>query len=790
LAAFQPFTLWPLLGVHRGLASERYARFWMSRGNEEIARLYLFDTYHAFQRWGAKGKLRELEREYAHMLLQPGPEAVTTPQTILSTIVKGSEALDLSTVLKASQVISGEIVLSKLLEKLMKIALENAGAQKGILILEKEGERSIEAEAVVNRGQITVRILHLSDVDAGSALPQTVANYVRRTRDSVVLSDATTDRRFAGDDYIVDNRPKSILCMPILNQGKRSGILYFENNLTTGAFKPDRIQVMQMLCAQAAISLENAQLYEEMKQEAARRRQAEERERALLEINNAIISNLTQASLLQAIFHALRNAVPFDWCGIFLYDPDKKLLRLIALESVKPSTHFTVGFQMTVGEGNAGWAFNHQKYSLRRDLAQERRYESEQLLFSEGIRSLCVAPMIVRGESIGSLGVLSETSNKYSETDGDFLQEVATQVALAVANMRSYEEIAALKAKLEAENIYLQEEIRTEHNFQEIVGNSPALLALLRKVEQIAATDSTALILGETGTGKEMIARAIHDRSTRKGRPLVKVNCSAISAGLVESELFGHVKGAFTGAIDRRAGRFELADGGTIFLDEVGELTLDTQVKLLRVLQEQEFEPVGSSQSLRVNVRIIAATNRDLEEEVRLGRFRSDLFYRLNVLPLFVPPLRDRRTDIPQLVTFFIERFSRKFGKAIKGIPQSAMEALTAYAWPGNIRELQNVIERSVVLSEGSVLALDQTLVLKHPIDKTETKSPVTARGLEPVSPAASLEEVERRHIHSVLAQTGGVVEGAKGAARILDLHPNTLRSRMKKLGITAAAAK
>jgi formate hydrogenlyase transcriptional activator len=268
-----------------------------------------------------------------------------------------------------------------------------------------------------------------------------------------------------------------------------------------------------------------------------------------------------------------------------------------------------------------------------------------------------------------------------------------------------------LKNRLQAENVYLQEEIRQEHNFEEMVGSSPALLAMLQKVELVAPTDASVLIYGETGTGKELVARALHNRSARKDRPLVKVNCGAISAGLVESELFGHVKGAFTGALERRVGRFELAHGGTIFLDEIGELPLETQVKLLRVLQEQEFEPVGSSRTVGVDVRIIAATNRDLEEAVGAGRFRSDLFYRLNVFPIRVPALRERRSDIPQLVMFFLSRFAKKLGKKIEAVPQGIMDLLNAYTWPGNIRELQNLVERAVVLSQGPVLKLDRTLL-------------------------------------------------------------------------------
>jgi formate hydrogenlyase transcriptional activator len=352
--------------------------------------------------------------------------------------------------------------------------------------------------------------------------------------------------------------------------------------------------------------------------------------------------------------------------------------------------------------------------------------------------------------------------------------------------------------KLQLANVYLREEIQAEHNFKELVGDSPGLLAVLHKLERVALTDSTVLICGETGTGKELIARAIHDRSTRKARSLIKVNCSAISAGLVESELFGHVKGAFTGAIERRIGRFELADGGTIFLDEVGELPLESQVKLLRVLQEQEFEPVGTSRSLRVDVRVIAATNRDLAEAVKAGRFRSDLFYRLNVFPLEVPPLRDRRSDIPKLAMFFLERFSKKFGKRIDTVSQVTMDRLVGYGWPGNIRELQNIIERAVVLSHSSVLALSADLLPAEVSDVRVIPSggagdnavanggvSETSNTARPAAPSStSLEEVESRHILDVLQKTRGLIEGPNGAARILKLNPSTLRGRMKKLGI------
>jgi PAS domain S-box-containing protein len=341
------------------------------------------------------------------------------------------------------------------------------------------------------------------------------------------------------------------------------------------------------------------------------------------------------------------------------------------------------------------------------------------------------------------------------------------------------------KARLEAQNTYLQEEIRSEHNFGEIIGSSPQLVEVLRQVEQIARIDSTVLILGETGTGKELIARAIHDRSPRRNRALVKVNCGAISAGLVESELFGHVKGAFTGAISNRDGRFKLADGGTIFLDEVGELPLDTQVKLLRVLQEQEFEPIGSSKTIKVNVRVVAATNRDLQELVREGKFRADLFYRLNVVPLRVPPLRERASDLPLLVTFFVQKCAKKIGRQITLVSDEVMQRFTGYSWPGNIRELQNVIERAVILCPGKSLVLAEELraaAMPGVQGATARSQSVDIASLP--SNAGSLEELERRHIETVLQQTNWMIEGGRGAAKVLNMNPSTLRSRMQKLGI------
>jgi formate hydrogenlyase transcriptional activator len=514
-------------------------------------------------------------------------------------------------------------------------------------------------------------------------------------------------------------------------------------------------------------------------------RKSEERKRTLLEINNAIINNLTQEALFASVYDAIRSVIAFDRAAFLFYQPESRTLKLVSMASAGESEFFRVGKEYGLDESQiSAWVLEHQEVVTRGDLEEEPRTLGEQRLVQEGIQSYCVVPLVAMGKSIGTFTLWSETRDRYTQADAELLREVANQIAIAIANMKSYEEIKALKGRLEKENVYLQEEIRTVHNFEEIVGSSPALLSLLRKVDQVAPTDSSVLIYGETGTGKELIARAIHDRSNRKDRPLVKVNCSAISAGLVESELFGHVKGAFTGAFERRVGRFELADGGTIFLDEVGELPLDTQVKLLRVLQEREFEPVGSNRSIRVDVRIICATNRNLQDSIKQGTFRSDLYYRLNVFPLEVPPLRERRADIPQLAMFFLSRYARNLGKKIDGISTAATETLTNYAWPGNIRELQNLIERALILCNGPVLELDNDLTtvsgsFRIPsYEMAQTVLPTSESQLK------TLNEVEREHIEAVLHQTHGVIEGASGAAKALGMHPNTLRHRMDKLGI------
>ncbi|HEX2278233.1 MAG TPA: sigma 54-interacting transcriptional regulator [Candidatus Tectomicrobia bacterium] len=393
-----------------------------------------------------------------------------------------------------------------------------------------------------------------------------------------------------------------------------------------------------------------------------------------------------------------------------------------------------------------------------------------------GFKSYLSMPITAEGKAVGAIN--SFQTNAFDEEELHLLELISKHIETAINNARQAEalrqalvEVERLKNRLQAENVYLQEELTTVHQCGEFIGNSNALHEVLRRVEQVAPTDATVLIQGETGTGKELIARAIHRRSRHRDRPLVKVNCAALPAGLIESELFGHEKGAFTGAIARKIGRFELADGGTLFLDEVGELPLELQAKLLRVLQEGEFERVGGSHTITARVRVIAATNRDLAEAVKVGAFRADLFYRLNVFPLTLPPLRERKDDIPLLVQCALERFAKKLGKPLRCLSDESLARVTHYSWPGNVRELQNVLERAAILARGPVVEIDEALDQR--LSEHEQLSPIT-----------TLQEVERAHILRVLEETHGIIEGPKGAARILGLHPNTLRSRLQKIGI------
>jgi predicted ATPase/transcriptional regulator with GAF, ATPase, and Fis domain len=769
------------------LAAELYARFWQRRSNELIAAVYFAEAGRSYEQWGAKAKSLDLQNKGSRLSGEGGASfsigRAAHPQPELDAF--GS--LDTLTVTKAAHAIASEIVLEDLLRKLMKIAIENAGAERGVFLRETDGHLFIEAEGRVDSDD--VRVLEAIPIREGAHLARGVVYYVHKTGEAVVIGDALTDERFASDLYVARVRPRSILCVPVVYQGKFEGILYLENNLAADVFTAERIDVLRILSSQAAISLESARLYDEMKQEVTQRRRAEETLTQIVEGTAAV----TGGDFFRSMVHHLASVLSARYVFVTeCVDRRKTKARTLAFWTGK---EFAENVEYEVELTPCKKVYEGEICFYAKEL--QKLFPEDEPLVDMGVESYIGIPMYdAAGEVIGHLVVMDDMAMTEGPRGLSILKIFAARAGAELERLRAYEELRRaleenerLKNRLHAENIYLQEEIRREHNFEEIVGSSAPLIEALRKVEQVAPTDTTVLVFGETGTGKELIARAIHNLSARASRPLVKVNCGAISAGLVESELFGHVKGAFTGAIERRVGRFELADGGTLFLDEVGELPMETQVKLLRVLQESEFEPVGSSRTVRVDVRIIAATNRSLEEAVSEGRFRSDLFYRLNVVQIHVPALRERRTDIPQLVMFFLSRFAKRFGNKIDSISQETIDLLTNYSWPGNIRELQNIIERAVVLSQSSVLRLGRDLLPTRARDfaATEIETGVVLAATASTAshqPLPTLEEVERRHILAALTQSNGVVEGTKGAAKILDLHPNTLRSRMKKLGI------
>jgi len=499
---------------------------------------------------------------------------------------------------------------------------------------------------------------------------------------------------------------------------------------------------------------------------------AEERWRVLLEVNNAVVTCLDRDSLFEAIAGALRRVMPFDRAALVLEDPIEGVFRVLGLADPVPSpTTIPLATAWPRSGSRCGWVTETGRPLLTVDLREGPEFLEHVWLLKDGILSALSVPLTAKGKVIGTLNVGSREVGRYGERDAELLLAIADQVVLAIQNMLAYEEITSLKSRLEGENLYLQEESQAEAAFADVVGESPAIRKVLASVRMVAGTDSTVLVTGETGTGKELVVRAIHGLSTRKNKILVKVNCAALPSGVIESELFGHEKGAFTGALARRIGRFELANGGTLFLDEVGDLPLELQAKLLRVLQEGEFERLGGTQTLKVNVRMIAATNRDLGSAVEEGRFRADLFYRLNVFPIAIPPLRERMEDVPRLTRHFVMNYASRMGKAIETIGESALSKLMGYSWPGNVRELQNVLERAVILARTNRLELDDSLA---------------APGAGPQTTGTrTLEEIERDHIVAVLKSVGWRVSGERGAGRLLGLKRTTLEARMIKLGIT-----
>ncbi|MGA2730298.1 MAG: sigma 54-interacting transcriptional regulator [Terracidiphilus sp.] len=949
---------------NEGLAHEVAARFYASRGFEAIANMYLRNARKCYDRWGALGKVKQLDERCPRLNEERDP--ASTASTIGTTV----RQLDVETVVKASQALSSEIVLSKLIEKLMRIALEHAGAERGLLILLKGSEPRIEAEATI--GHSTIEVTVRQSVIAPLDLPRSVLQYVCRTRERVVLDDASVWNLYSEDEYVRQHRPRSVLCLPIVKQAKLIGVLYLENNLTPRAFTADLIEVLELLASQVAISIENATLFSDLQRSEAYLAQGQSVSRTgsfgwsvvsgeiywseetykIFELGRAVGPTLElifqrihpddRDLVHQALNHATNDKAGFDFeHRLLMPDGSIKHLHVIGhaskvfsgdLEFVGVVTDVTAGKQaeMKLRESEAylaeaqrlshvgSWAWNPdtsefrywsdetfhlmgfdpaggippfetfaQRFhpddlpmiaeSLERVRRERAELELDYRIIRPGgeIRNLhgvvhpvlgpsgdlveCVGSVIDVTERkqaedsirqsemelrqivdfapqyVGVLGpdrerlYLNQASLEYigltleewqngdnssavhpddwermiSENQSKFLSGIPHEAEVRLrrkdgkyrwilfrynplrdeqgrirrwyAAGADIEDRKQAEQRLQNENVALREEIDRASMFEEIVGSSPALRAVLTRVTRVGPTDSTVLITGETGTGKELIARAVHKRSQRSSRAFISVNCAAIPRDLIGSELFGHEKGAFTGAMQRRLGRFELAEGGTIFLDEIGELPAETQIALLRVLQEREFERIGGAGTIQTNVRVIAATNRDLEAAIAAGIFRSDLYYRLNVFPIAVPPLRERREDIPMLVEYFIDRFARKAGKNIRGVNKMTMELLQLYSWPGNIRELQNLIERSVIVSDTENLSVDDSWLSRQPVSSEPKGGPELPR---------KLATREKDMIEAALRESGGRVSGPSGAAIKLGIPGSTLDSKIRSLRI------
>jgi formate hydrogenlyase transcriptional activator len=629
---------------------------------------------------------------------------------------------------------------------------------------------------------------------------ETSSWHVYNTQEPCHIADWDADGRFPRLKQLVEKgglKLGSVIRVPLTTPHRRLGTLGIASR-DRNAYRSEDVSFLRLLSRGVALAIDDALNLRKSRSARMELERQNTRLELLLDLTNRITSNLDLAELLRAVSGSVRQVMECDLVAITLLDSESRQFRMYALDFPN------------------GKGFIHEELVTSQDRVSRRAFETlkpvivnqfdpaefgpenYQIALGEGLKTLCVAPLVNRGRAIGVLCLGRKEDNSFSEHDAEFLAEVAGQVAIAIENALAYREISELKDKLAQEKLYLEEEIRSELNFEHIIGSSPALKQVLELVETVASSDSTVLLLGDTGTGKELIARAIHDRSRRKDRTFVKLNCAAIPTGLLESELFGHEKGAFTGAITQRMGRLELADQGTLFLDEVGDIPIEIQPKLLRALQEREFERLGSTHTKKVNVRLVAATNRNLEKMIAAREFRSDLYYRLNVFPIRIPPLRDRREDIPLLVRFFVQKLARRMQKHIETIPAAAMKTLTNWEWPGNIRELENFVERAVILTRGTSLEVPITELRKSRVDSSfqnhnGTQDEISRIVRETISEismgttrsaAKEHDDEDRQSIMRVLRDTKGRVGGADGAAARMAINRTTLISRIKKFGI------
>ena len=611
---------------------------------------------------------------------------------------------------------------------------------------------------------------------AGEETPTTLA---LRERRPYYAPDAQALGRFPRLQQLIQaNGCESFCTLPLFTAQHDLGGLTF-GSTQKNAYSPEDIEFMEQVGRQVAIAVDNALNAEAAQAYEGQLAQERDRLRALLEVSNAAVSCLSMKPLFQTVASALRRIFGLDFASIMTYHAEKDVLRLEVLDFPDSQGAMQEDAEIPVADTLAGIIFRGREGRVLGFEDIRRMSPVTSAVFEqEGIRSICATPMIFMGEALGMLSVGSRQPGFFNPEDIPFYAQVAGQIAIAFENALSYKRIEELNARLAEEKVYLEDEIRTDNRFEDIIGQSRALKAILKQVETVAPTDSTVLIYGETGTGKELLARAIHDLSGRRQGTFVKLNCAAIPTGLLESEMFGHEKGAFTGAIAQRVGRFELAHRGTMFMDEVGEIPLELQTKLLRVLQEREFERLGSSRTIRTDARLVTATNRNLEEMVEQRQFRADLYYRLNVFPITAPALRQRREDIPLLVRYFVQQFARRMHKRITHIPAESMQTLERYAWPGNIRELQNFIERAVILSQGASLEAPVRELTRVPVKPAE---PVAS-----TASAVTLADAEREAIERALGESGGKVGGENGAAARLGMKRTTLQAKMRKLGLNS----
>jgi len=593
---------------------------------------------------------------------------------------------------------------------------------------------------------------------------ETVTGWVCLHQQPLSLSDIEAETRFPHIAALLRERHlRSYFALPLTSGEHAIGALGF-GSAEVSAYDQADLDLLQRVAKLVALAVENSQTRHALTAE-------KERLKALLQVNQQL---LTYSSL-----HDLMTRISTSTGGLLAHD---YLAILVDDESEPGSFHLYQGTPEVAGNsgGDDAAPLSDPHRAEYRKTSRECRFTDAELaamsspvikgIVEQGIRSLACVPLSSGASDLGVLLVGSREEKVLDDGEMEVLPQLAAQMAIAIAHARTWQQVQKLKDKLAEEKLYLEDEIRTELNFEQIIGESDNLKRTLAAARTVASSEATVLILGETGTGKELIARAIHDMSSRHGKNFIKVNCAAIPTGLLESELFGHERGAFTGALMQKIGRLELADGGTLFLDEVGDIPLELQPKLLRVLQEQEFERLGSNRTLKVNVRIIAATNRDMKRSIENREFRRDLYYRLNVFPLHLPPLRERRKDIPLLVRYFVQRFARRMNKPIETIPSETMNILVNWDWPGNVRELENFLERSVILSKARTLTVPVSEL--QAVSESSSKKDLT------------LMAAEREHILKILRDSGGVISGVRGAAARLGVKRTTLQSKMQKLGI------